>query len=345
MTKTKYFFFRNDQRQEYFEFNPQDPDCLRASGYQYFGLVCHHLWPLLKFRGLEIIVTPWTVHELPKYGKNVIAIIVQDEWGRAPRYLQKVGAVFKTCGLFPITREAFKYGTFKEKIASGLGQGKFLWKDYGGHIKACMQRVLGQRTAPVFTIPLGCYAYSDIDFVPFDLRTNDLFFAGSVQHGKKINIPRPKEMARRRMLMALDNLNYMYPQIRIARRVTSGFSESINSQPDVYLQTMMNTKFCPIPRGANLETFRFYEAIRYGSIPIAEALPDLDHYKNSPVIRLKDWKELSSVVMSFHLDPEKSKDMHNKCLEHWKNVCSETAVAKHIADKISYLDLSAIDNA
>lgn len=336
MVQNQYIFFRNDQHVVQFAFDPSDPSCLDEADYKYFGRVLHELEPQIKDRGLIIYVTAWTVHELPSYGDNVIACILQDEWSREPKYRDKVAMVFKTCGRYPFTAEAYRHGGLYDSFSNLLGQMKALAQDKGAYFKTMLQSLSGRKLAPVYEIPLGCYAYEDVTFLELDQRENDLFFAGSMQHvkGKGMTIKRPKELARRRMENALDALAAKRPEIKIKKTVTGSFKESINTSNTSYLENMMNTKICPAPRGANLETFRFYEAIRSGCIPIGEAFPKAWYYEGAPIIRLKDWSEIDTVIPELLQDKTRMQELQQKVLAWWNDKCSEKATADFIAQKI-----------
>ena len=337
MTENQYIFFRNDQKVEHFAFDPHDPACLDDAGFTYFGRVLNILEPHIRGRGLVIYVTAWTVHELPSYGPNVISCILQDEWGREPRYRDKVGMIFRTCGKNPFNPQVYKFGTGYDAIANFLAQGKAFSKDGTGRLQTALSCIRGKKPAPVYDIPLGYYASEDTAFIPMEERTNDLFFAGSVTHRvkKKAFLVRPKELARDRMGAALQKLAEAEPEINIKMTTTKGYGESIATDNAGYLRTMMNTKICPIPRGANLETFRFYEAIRYGCIPIGEALPNEWFYKGAPVLRLKNWADIATVVPPLLKDRDRLQEGHRKALSWWEEVCSEPAVARFILDKIN----------
>jgi hypothetical protein len=332
----KYFFFRNDQKTEFYEFDPHNPTCLDQAGYKYFGRVLNCLEKLLPDRGLVIYVTAWTVHELPSYGPNVISCILQDEWGREPRYRDKVGMIFKTCGRSPITPEAYRYGGPADCLMNMLAQAKYVIKDGWGRPNTLLSIIQNKKIAPVFSIPLGFFAREDINFIPYNKRQIDLYFAGSINHkkGRGWQIKRPKELARQRMENALQNMSKSHPALKIQSTFTSGYAESVKTDNRSYLQHMMNTKICPIPRGANLETFRFYEAMRYGCIPVGEAFPNEWYYKNAPVLRLNNWSELVSVIPDFLNDLDRQEEMHQNALAWWKDICSESAIAQYMVDKM-----------
>lgn len=334
MAETTYTFFRNDQHVANFPFDPSDPACLDSADYRFYGRVLNILAPQIKDLGLSVYVTGWTVHELPAYGPNVISLILQDEWAREPAYRDKVGMIFKTCGLSPIRLEAYKFGTAVDRISNFLAQSKAAAKDGAGRIKTGLKRLAGKKIAPVYEIPLGCYACDHVPFVKIRDRKNDLFFAGSVQHVQNSYLPRPKELARQRMGRALRDLKEKNQKISIKNTITGSFYDSIHNSNKAYLEEMSHTKICPIPRGANLETFRFYEAIRYGCIPIGEAFPNNEIYNDAPIVRLRDWSQLSEVVPALLADEVKVEELHTRALAWWESVCSEKAIAGFLAKRI-----------
>lgn len=334
---TKYIFHRNDQAVARFEFDPADPTCLDAVEYGYCGRVLHLLAPRIQDMDLTICVTGWTVHELPVYGPNVVSFILQDEWGREPRYRDKVRAVFKTCGTSPIRPEAFLFGDY---IPNALAQTKAAMKDGTGRLRTAIAYLRQDRIAPVIDIPLGYYCDLALPARPVMERGNDLFFAGSVQHVKSF-LKRPKELARQRMCDALDRLQEKNPDICVKRSITENFADSINSGNEAYLREMANTKICPIPRGANLETFRFYEAIRYGCVPVGEAFPDNGFYKDAPIIRLDHWSQLGEVIPPLLKDGDRLEELSARALKWWQDRCSEQATALLIERHLRQLQPSA----
>lgn len=72
------------------------------------------------------------------------------------------------------------------------------------------------------------------------------------------------------------------------------FNPDFNSGLDGerYSWILRHSKIALVPRGwVNSETFRLYEAMRYGCVVICEELPDREYYKGIPVIMVKDWNE------------------------------------------------------
>lgn len=334
-----YIFFRNDSATLQVSFKPDTPTCLDEHGYPYFGRVLHLLEPMIEGRGLTFCVTGWTVKDIPQVGSNVVACILQDEWGREPPYRDKVKTVFKTCGLKPTNLEAACYGGIYDKVVNFAAYLKASSRDNGQRTKSFFKKTTGKRLAPMVHLPLGCYAYSNVDYIPFQERRNDFYFNGSSKHqSKRLQIKSPKELSRERMIAALDRLKEQQPALNIGLQKTGSFYDSISSSQSSYLETMMDTKFALVPRGANLETFRFYEAIRYGCIPVGESFPKSTFYKDAPIIRLNDWSELSKTITPLLDQPEKLESLHQQARAWWNDVCSEEACAKILYNHLSDSD-------
>ena len=88
-----------------------------------------------------------------------------------------------------------------------------------------------------------------------------------------------------------------------------------------YIETLKNTDFTLCPAGMNLESFRIYEAMSYGSVPVL--VPDahirkgdlqdqgykcagsfqLLKYYSAPVIWLNEWTELPTVMEALRQEP------------------------------------------
>lgn len=103
----------------------------------------------------------------------------------------------------------------------------------------------------------------------------------------------------------------------------------------------MNTKICLVPRGSYFETFRFFEALRYGCIVIAEKLPSHWFYDGSPAIQVADWSELDDVIEL--IENNSLLELHQKSLDWWNTLCSETAVGKYMADKLNSIQVVSVD--
>jgi hypothetical protein len=99
----------------------------------------------------------------------------------------------------------------------------------------------------------------------------------------------------------------------------------------------MNAKLCLVPRGTSYETFRFFEALRYGCIVVTEALPSRWFYEGSPAIQITDWNELETILEKLLKDQNLMQEKHEESLNWWKTRCSEAVVGEYMAEKLNSL--------
>jgi hypothetical protein len=335
-TINKYYYFRDDFEKVTQQFNPMDIGCLAEFNYSYIENILHEFESNNPNLGLEVYVTVWTVYGLPAYGENVIAFIMQDEWSREPRYREKVGAVFRACDLKPVLLYKLQYGSLLEKWANILGFLRDHLKDgLSGRCRSGFLKLIGQKLAPLYELPLGYSNNDPTDFISFEEREYIFSFSGSLQHRRvKGKIPSPKEIARNRMYEAIKELIASNPKLPINLEISACYRDSV--QPGgSYVQDMMNSKFCLVPRGSTLDTCRYYEAIRFGCIPIMETVPDSPFYRNAPIIQLSKWSELEYCLLDLLKRPQELKRMHQDVIQWWSQVCSEKVVAKQLENHLA----------
>lgn len=77
---------------------------------------------------------------------------------------------------------------------------------------------------------------------------------------------------------------------------------------EAYLSDMASSKFVLAPRGAGLDTYRLWEALYVGSIPIVKS-SSLDRlYEDLPVLIVKDWSEVTEEFLEKKYDEFSTKD-------------------------------------
>lgn len=122
--------------------------------------------------------------------------------------------------------------------------------------------------------------------------------------------------------------------IQLTRRFAHGLDRSR------YGQLLGEAKIALCPCGwKSAETFRHFEAMRAGCIVMSSPLPPTRLYEGSPIIQLKDWRQLESTVRSLLSNPEEMERIQELTLEWWNRVCSEEAVASFMAAHLNALPL------
>lgn len=93
--------------------------------------------------------------------------------------------------------------------------------------------------------------------------------------------------------------------------------------PDEYLSILSDSMFVPCPMGnVNLESFRLYEALDCGAIPIVEKRPFLDYFSQlfgpHPLPSVLNWKEAPALIRSLCADPMRLQNKQTEIREWWQ---------------------------
>jgi hypothetical protein len=117
-------------------------------------------------------------------------------------------------------------------------------------------------------------------------------------------------------------------------RFTSGFAKGLGRTK--YGAILGDSKIALCPAGwKSSETFRHFEAMREGCILVSDVLPNTRIYRNAPIIQVRDWRSLDTIVSDLLRDTGRMVELQRLSLEWWNNVCSEKAVAAFIASQVT----------
>jgi GR25 family glycosyltransferase involved in LPS biosynthesis len=100
---------------------------------------------------------------------------------------------------------------------------------------------------------------------------------------------------------------------------------------DAYLSMLLNSKFVPIPAGNNHETYRFYEALECGCIPMYIRQPGDEmlvdkHFKAwLPIVDLPSWDHAAALMFQLSNNPEVMEQYRNGILDGYRRWKLETA--------------------
>lgn len=89
-------------------------------------------------------------------------------------------------------------------------------------------------------------------------------------------------------------------------------------------QILRDSMFAPCPMGnANIECYRFYEALECGAIPIVEKRLTLDYYRSllgdHPVPTVRSWNEARHLVNRLMQHPEQMDQLQQTCVAWWRD--------------------------
>ena len=176
----------------------------------------------------------------------------------------------------------------------------------------------------IFPIPLGYNgAIPEVDKVTAsDLRDIDVFFSGNIYKKRVIFYIGTKIVS---ILNRLRGRPFTL-HIKYNRNFTGGLSHID------YARLLMRSKIALVPGGyISKNNFRFYEASRYGCVIITDDLYDHWFYNTFPGIRMKNWLNVYFVINRLMKSADKFRDLQERNLEYYEEMCSEKAVAKYIS--------------
>ena len=313
----------------------------------YFGNAFLAMEDRLEGKGWTVYLT-WDLRRLPSYGDDVVAVVLGDEWGRIPRYAHRVATVFKCYG-FKARPAPITHGqSFVFQLLVWLKYFYGLLKYLPGWVLNTWQsRQLkrpGHKVPAIYNIPLGYANQEEVEHLPFENRSVDISFAGSIQHkaypwwSPKKWLGTPKRLSRQHMVAALQHVDNNNANWSVDLRITPSFRSMKTENPAVYAARLMRAKIAIVPRGNALETFRFFEAMRAGCVLITEQLPDFWFYHGAPVVRVSDWSQLQPLLENLLSDPEKLRRMHFQSRGWWRDVCSPQALGRYMAHQLNRLN-------
>jgi GR25 family glycosyltransferase involved in LPS biosynthesis len=89
-----------------------------------------------------------------------------------------------------------------------------------------------------------------------------------------------------------------------------------------YISLLLNTKFIPCPRGQNVETYRFYEALDCGCIPLFIDSPEINEWlqvfnNEIPFLKLPSWEYTVGLLHHFQENVEQMEKYRTNILIAW----------------------------
>ncbi len=174
-----------------------------------------------------------------------------------------------------------------------------------------------------FTIPLGYHGkIPALNPLPMEERSLDLFFSGRKIHRRKAFFDRVDQVQQN------DGFN-------IDIRRTNAFSAGL--KPLDYATMLNQTKIAPAPEGnySNI-TFRLFESMRQGSIPIVPTLPETWFFKHFTGYQVSDWASLPSLLSGLMANKAKLSQLQKDIIDYYNHYCSEQAAARYISQVLQH---------
>ena len=151
----------------------------------------------------------------------------------------------------------------------------------------------------ILTIPLGYHWKNTFPIIPVDKRKYIVSFHGTDWKG------RSEELA---PLLSITPSNIQfYPDWRHPSQLDR----------DDYLDLLLNSIFVPCPRGNNIETFRFYEALECGCIPVFTELPEVLYNSGLPFLKCETWTKVLEAIEHLNANPAILLEYHKNLMNAW----------------------------
>jgi hypothetical protein len=94
------------------------------------------------------------------------------------------------------------------------------------------------------------------------------------------------------------------------------WNDSKQLKEDEYVSLLLNSKFAPCPGGQNIETYRFYEALDCGCIPLFIDIPPILEGV-IPFVQLNNWEHAAALMHHFIHNPEEMDSYRKTILLTW----------------------------
>jgi len=246
----------------------------------------------------EFIVEPVSISDPLEGYEQIIVIVIKTLWDKQLQWLSTLVSFGKK---FQVIHLADEYGTDPIDYYS--------WPEVTGVLRIYTRPDLPKEK--VLVIPLGYHwQFRGNRDVPH-LSTPDLpfrelnwSFAGTdwVERSKK-----------------MDPLNTIQPRYV---KWFEGWNDPGQLKEDEYTSLLLNSKFVPCPAGQNVETYRFYEALDCGCIPLFLNEPTtetwLEIFNNEiPFLKIDSWEQAAGLMQHLLNDKEQMEQYRKTVLMTW----------------------------
>lgn len=168
-----------------------------------------------------------------------------------------------------------------------------------------------------FPIPLGYHGdIPNLPMKPVEQRSWEASFSGRKIHRRQ---------------SFFDQVDQIETQKKWRFKIQKTASFGGGLQPKDYAQMLNESKISFAPEGnfSNV-TFRLFESMRQGCIPIAPALPSTWFFDHFPGYQIAKWDNLSQLLDNLLINNEKLVTLQKDIIQYYEQYCSEQAVAAYI---------------
>jgi hypothetical protein len=311
--------------------------CGLEGGRSFYLDVCRYIETISDISGLTFYISARTPLHLPRYGRDVVLLLLADELYAHRSYHHRLLAIFRCLPARPIYLDGIPTSA---KHLSYLAH--YCYK-YCHYLKGLLSIIgnkelphLRESTTRTMMVPLGCFAHFEPEVIPMGNRDFDYAFLGSVTYRASEKkwfhgvMQSPKEFARRVMCESLREVS-RNRRWRGFLHTTNDMKESISNELN-YADILARSKISLVPRGTCYDTYRFFESLKAGCVVICESLPDLWFYEGHPGIIIKQWRDLPHQLDRLLSDPVLLERKSEEAIKFYNERCAQEAVAKRMVE-------------
>jgi hypothetical protein len=333
--RNRYFIVDNDSSNEIDVF--ASPDSEWDGGVSFYVDVCRHIETASDIAGLTFYLSSRTPANLPRYGRDIVLVLLMEERYTHGAYYHRLLAVFRCLPARPVYLNGFPTST---KHLTYLAHYSYKYFQYLNSLLVLLRNGklphLRRSLVRTMNVPLGCFTRFEPAAIPMRERDIDYAFLGSLTyyaHEKKWFqglMETPKEFARRVMCESIREISNG-ARWRGILHTTGAMQESVKNQA-IYAEILPRCKVSLVPRGTCYDTYRFFESLKAGCVVICEHLPRRWFYEGHPGITIDDWRHLPKLLDRVLADTELQERKSREAITFYQDRCSEQAVAKRMVE-------------
>jgi GR25 family glycosyltransferase involved in LPS biosynthesis len=216
---------------------------------------------------------------------NFVICIIRDDWTEQIEWIKNISRLGKNFKILHFSDEFIMDPVSLYDIPGVKGVMRFYKRN----------DIVNEK---VLTIPLG-YHWTLPLAKPLEQRTYTWSFTGT-NWANRSNDLKP-------LLNILPNKVEWY----------NNWNDSLQLNKKDYLELLSNTVFVPCPRGNNVETYRFYEALECGCIPVFIELPHVLADLRTPFVKTESWIEVHHMIEHLSIEKKQLIQYHKSIMDWW----------------------------
>ena len=223
-----------------------------------------------------------------RHMENLVVLVIRSKWEEQLEWLETISRTGQKFKIIHLSDEFEKDPVFFYESPNITGVLRFY-----GRKDISNEKVL--------TIPLGYHWHSSQPIRPLVNRKYVWSFCGTDWNGRSGEMKVLTDIKPNR-------LEYY----------TEWNSPSQLNEED-YLELLSDTIFVPCPRGNNVETFRFYEALERGCIPVFTELPATLEDSGIPFLTTRSWNDVKDLIEHLNKNKEQLLQYQATILGGWSD--------------------------